>query len=156
METFKKFNLLVLIALFACCFISCSSSDSDGEFDNEEVGEIVANLQGTWQFKQGTETIMGMTVSFSRSDLMSMKKQMEAAENTKIEIWDDELKFSGNKVNGVRYTVKDNNQLVINDVDVYDYITIYIKSVTSSRLVLREVFNLEGFDFTADMEYQKK
>lgn len=156
MDTYKKIWFLIVAVVLTMGLSSCSSGSDDDEFNSEELGEIVSKLQGNWQFEGGTETVMGMTINFSRSDLMEMKKQMEDAENTKIEVWDDELKFCGNKVNGVRFSIKDNNQLIIDEDDVYDLITIYINSVTSSKLILHEVINMEGFDFTADMEYRKK
>lgn len=155
MRTFKELWLMVLMVAITCCFTACSSG-SDDELNNEDFGEIVADLQGTWVFHSGTETIMGMTVTISKSDLDNMKKQMEAAENARIEIWDETLKFSGTKVNGVPFTIGRNNQLIIEGMDIYDDIAIYIKSVSSSKLVLREDFNMEGFDFVADMEYHKK
>ena len=41
-------------------------------------------------------------------------------------------------------------------MDAMDGISIYIKSVTPSTLVLRETISMEGIDMTADMEYSKK
>jgi len=41
-------------------------------------------------------------------------------------------------------------------MDAMDGISISVKSVTSSTLVLREAISMEGIDLTADMEYSKK
>ena len=68
---------------------------------------------------------------------------------------DETLTFSGTKVNGVNYKL-DGNKLILDGMDAMDDISISIKSVTSSTLVLREAFNMEGIDLIADMEYSKK
>jgi len=134
-------------------FVSCGSDDDDDEFTGGS--ELVDKLQGTWQFQKGAETVMGMTITMDRSSLSEMKKSMEQMMGTSVEFWDETLFFNGSTVNGVKYELK-GNKLILGDMDVMDGISISVKSVTSSKLVLREEISFEGIDMTADMEYSKK
>ena len=86
---------------------------------------------------------------------IEMKKSMEQMMGSKVEFWDETLFFSGSKVNGVTYRLE-GNKLILDGMDVMDGISISVKSVTSSTLVLREAISMEGIDLTADMEYSKK
>lgn len=98
---------------------------------------------------------MGMTITMDRSSLSQMKAQMEQAIGEKVEFWDETLTFSGSKVNGVSYKL-DGRKIILEGIDESDGITVSIKSITSSTLVLREDFSMEGIELTADMEYSKK
>lgn len=154
----KKKNYLhlltiMMVAMLCASFVSCGSDDDDDEITGGS--ELVDKLQGTWQFQKGTETVMGMTITMDRSSLSEMKKSMEQMTGTKVEFWDETLSFSGSKVNGVNYKL-DGNKLILDGMDAMEGISISVKSVTSSSLVLREVISMEGIDMTADMEYSKK
>ncbi|MBO4893160.1 MAG: hypothetical protein J5502_11195 [Prevotella sp.] len=133
-------------------FASCGSDDDDDKITGGS--ELVDKLQGTWQFQKGTETLMGMTITMDRSSLSEMKQSMEQMMGSKVEFWDETLSFSGSKVNGVNYTLK-GNELILDGMDTMDGISISVKSVTSSTLVLREAISMEGIELTADMEYSK-
>ena len=141
-----------MLAVLSVGFVSCGDDD-----DDEITGgsELVDKLQGTWQFQKGTETVMGMTITMDRSSLSEMKKSMEQMMGTRVEFWDETLSFSGSKVNGVNYKL-DGNKLILDGMDAMEGISISVKSVTSSTLVLREEIIMEGIDLTADMEYSKK
>lgn len=143
---------IMMLAVLSVGFVSCGDDD-----DDEITGgsELVDKLQGTWQFQKGTETVMGMTITMDRSSLNEMKKSMEQMMGTRVEFWDETLSFSGSKVNGVNYKL-DGNKLILDGMDAMEGISISVKSVTSSTLVLREEISLEGIDLTADMEYSKK
>ena len=143
---------MIMVAMLSVGFASCSSDD-----DDEITGgsELVDKLQGTWQFQKGTETVMGMTITMNRSSLSEMKKSMEQMMGSRVEFWDETLSFSGSKVNGVNYALK-GNELILDGMDAMDGISISVKSVTSSTLVLRESISMEGIELTADMEYSKK
>lgn len=154
----KKKNYLhlltiIMVAMLCVVFMSCSKDDDDDS--NVSGSELVDKLQGIWEFSKGTETVMGMTITMDRSSLKEMKKSMEQMMGSKVEFWDETLSFSGNKVNGVNYTLK-GNELILDGMDAMDGISISVKSVTSSTLVLRETISMEGIDMTADMEYSKK
>ena len=154
----KRKNLLRLLAVMMAAvlsvgFASCGSDDDDDEITGGS--ELVDKLQGTWQFQKGTETVMGMTITMDRSSLSEMKKSMEQMMGSRVEFWDETLSFSGSKVNGVNYTLK-GNELILDGMDAMDGISISVKSVTSSTLVLRESISMEGIELTADMEYSKK
>ena len=144
---------MIMVAMLSVGFASCGSDDDDDEITGGS--ELVDKLQGTWQFQKGTETVMGMTITMDRSSLSEMKKSMEQMMGSRVEFWDETLSFSGSKVNGVNYTLK-GNELILDGMDAMDGISISVKSVTSSTLVLRESISMEGIEFTADMEYSKK
>ena len=144
---------IMMVAMLFVVFMSCSKDNDD---DSKVSGsELVDKLQGTWEFSKGTETMMGMTITMDRSSLKEMKKSMEQMMGSKVEFWDEILSFTGNKVNGVNYTLK-GNELILDGMDAMDGISISVKSVTTSTLVLREAISMEGIDMTADMEYSKK
>ena len=144
---------LVMVAMLSLGLSSCGGDDE--EDDVTSGSELVDKLQGTWDFRKGTETVMGMTITMDRSSLKEMKKSMEQMMGSRVEFWDETLSFSGSKVNGVNYKL-DGNKLILDGMDVMDGISIYVKSVTPSTLVLREIISMEGIDMTADMEYSKK
>lgn len=144
---------MIMVAMLSVGFASCGSDDDDDEITGGS--ELVDKLQGTWQFQKGTETVMGMTITMNRSSLSEMKKSMEQMMGSRVEFWDETLSFSGSKVNGVNYTLK-GNELILDGMDAMDGISISVKSVTSSTLVLRESISMEGIELTADMEYSKK
>lgn len=150
-KNFIMRGIIALLTMIMCIsFVSCSSDDeiSGGS-------ELIDKLQGTWEFSKGTENVMGMTITMDRSSLKEMKKSMEQMMGSKVEFWDETLSFSGDKVNGVNYTLK-GNELILDGMDAMDGINISIKNISSSTLVLRETINMEGIDMTADMEYSKK
>lgn len=143
---------MIMVAMLSVGFASCGSDDDD---EIPGGSELVDKLQGTWQFQKGTETVMGMTITMDRSSLSEMKKSMEQMMGSRVEFWDETLSFSGSKVNGVSYTLK-GKELILDGMDAMDGISISVKSVTSSTLVLREAISMEGIKLTADMEYRKK
>ena len=142
---------IMMVAIVSVGFVSCSKDDDD----NLSNSELVNQLQGTWQFQKGTENVMGMTITMDRSSLSQMKAQMEQAIGEKIEFWDETLTFNGSKVNGVSYKL-DGRKIILDGIDESDGITISVKSINSSTLVLREDFSMEGIELTADMEYSRK
>lgn len=143
---------IMMVAIMSAGFVSCSKDD-DGDFTSNS--ELVNQLQGTWQFQKGTENVMGMTITMDRSSLSQMKAQMEQAIGEKVEFWDETLTFSGSKVNGVSYKL-DGRKIILEGIEESDGITVSVKSITSSTLVLREDFSMEGLELTADMEYSRK
>lgn len=154
----KKKNYLhllaiMMVAMLSVGFVSCGSDDDDDDISGGS--ELVDKLQGTWQFQKGTETVMGMTITMDRSSLKEMKKSMEQMMGTRVEFWDETLSFSGSKVNGVNYKL-DGNKLILDGMDAMDGISISVKNISSSTLILREEINMEGISLTADMEYSKK
>ena len=144
---------ILMLAMLSVGFASCGSDDDDDDITGGS--ELVDKLQGTWQFSKGIETVMGMTITMDRSSLSEMKKSMEQMMGTRVEFWDETLSFSGSKVNDVSYKL-DGNKLILDGMDSMDGISISVKSVTSSTLVLHETISMEGIDLTADMEYSKK
>ena len=152
-DYFWSLLTFVMLVMLSVGFTSCGGDDDDDDITSGS--ELVDQLQGTWQFQKGTETVMGMTITMDRSSLNEIKKSMEQMMGSKVEIWDETLSFSGSKVNGVNYKLE-GNKLILDGMDVMDGISIYVKSVTPSTLVLREIISMEGIDMTADMEYSKK
>ena len=144
--------IIMMVAMLSVGFASCSSDDGDSTPNGQE---LVDKLQGTWQFTKGTEKVMGTTITMDRSTLSEMKRLMEQMMGTRVEFWDETLSFYGNQVNGVNYTLK-GNQLILDGMDAMAGISISVKSISSSTLVLHEVISMEGIDLTADMEYSKK
>ena len=152
---------MIVVTMFSFCFMSCGS-DGDGSDDGTGSGnsgtgsntELVAKLQGTWRFLNGKETVMGMTINMDRAMLSQVKSSMEQATGQRIEFWDETLNFSGYQVNGVNYTLN-GTQLILEGLDVMDGVTISVKSITESVLVLHEAISVEGIDMVADITYQK-
>jgi len=144
---------IMMIVMLSVGFASCSSDDNEDEITGGN--ELIDKLQGTWQFQKGTETVMGMTITMDRSSLREMKKSMEQMMGSRVELWDETLSFSGTKVNSVNYALK-GNELLLEGMDAMDGISISIKSVTTSTLVLREAISMDGIELTADMEYSRK
>jgi len=144
---------IIMVAMLSVGFASCSSDDNEDEITGGN--ELIDKLQGTWQFQKGTETVMGMTITMDRSSLREMKKSMEQMMGSRVELWDETLSFSGTKVNSVNYALK-GNELLLEGMDAMDGISISIKSVTTSTLVLREAISMDGIELTADMEYSRK
>lgn len=151
-DYFWSLLTFVMLVMLSVGFTSCGGDDDDDDITSGS--ELVDQLQGTWQFQKGTETVMGMTITMDRSSLNEIKKSMEQMMGSKVEIWDETLSFSGSKVNGVNYRLE-GNKLILDGMDAMDGISIYVKSVTPSTLVLREIISMEGIDMTADMEYSK-
>ncbi len=158
----KKYYLwslltIVMMVMMNVGFTSCSNDDEEenGTGGGSSNSEFVNNLQGTWQFQKGTETVMGMTVTVDRSMLSSIKSSMEEMLGSRVELWDETLIFSGSKLNGVSYKLE-GNKLILEGMDAMEGINIYVKSVTSSTLILHEEISLEGIDLVADMEYSKQ
>lgn len=144
----------VMLAMLSVGVTSCGD-DNDDDDEIMSGSELVDKLQGTWQFQKGTETVMGMTITMDRSSLSEIKKSMEQMMGSKVEFWDETLSFSGSRVNGVSYKL-DDNKIILDGMDAMDGISIAVKSVTSSTLVLRETISMEGIDLIVDMEYNKK
>lgn len=159
MKTKKLLHIMAMfmVVVLSVGMVSCGSDDDE----EEEYGgggttsTLQEKLQGTWEFQSGTETISGITIRMDRSSLSEMKKSMEQVAGARIEIWDETLTFRGSKVNGVNYTLK-GNELILDGVDAMDGISISVKSVTSSTLVLHETISVEDIELTADIEYSKK
>lgn len=143
----------MMIVMVCFGFVSCSSDDDGGGSYSES--ELLDRLQGVWQFTKGTENIMGMTITMDRSTLSQIRESMEQTMGSKVEFWDETLTFNGTQVNGVSFTLK-GNELILDGVDAMDGVSISIKSLNLSTLVLHEVISMEGVDLTADMEYSKK
>lgn len=135
----------MMIALLSVGFVSCSSDDDDDTGSNSELME---KLQGTWVVDKAIMNIMGQTMEVGREELLSYMPSNTYA-------WDETLSFSGNKVNGVSYTLK-GKQLLMEGMSIYDDIAIYIQSVSSNKLLLREVVKVEGYEFTIEIQYRKK
>ena len=150
-SSYSHLLTIMLVAMLSIGFVSCG----DDEDDEITVGnELVEKMQGSWQFQKGTETVMGMTITMDRSTLSQMKSSMEQMMGSKVEFWDETLSFSGSKVNGVSYKLE-GNKLILDGMDDMKGISISVKSVTSSTLVLREEISMEGIDLSADIEYMK-
>lgn len=145
---------IMMVTMLCVCFASCSSDDDDDN-GGSSGSELIDKLQGTWQFQRGTETVMGMTITMDRSSLSQIKKSMEEMMGSKVEFWDETLSFSGSRVNGVNYTL-DGKKLILDGMDAMDGISISVKNISSSTMILREEINMEGISLTADMEYSKK
>ena len=94
----KLLSILLMVAL-ACCFNACSDDDGDG--DDEPGGDLKSELQGTWGFDHATVKVMGQTVSFGKNYLDELADYIGADF-----FWDETLKFSGNKCNGIEYEIK--------------------------------------------------
>lgn len=150
----RFFNLMtiMMVAIVSVSFVSCSKDNDDGFLLDTE---LVNKLQGTWEFSNGTEVVMGMTITMDRSSLGQIKATMEQALGERVEFWDEILVFNGSKLNGVSYKLN-GNKIILDGIDETDGIKVYVKSITSSTLVLREDISMEDLELTANMEYSRK
>lgn len=139
---------MMMVAAVCVCIASCGSDDDD-DGPNGESNSYVSMLKGTWEFQTGTEKVMGMTITMSRSDLASMKSQMSSMMGSRVEIWDETLTFTSSTVNNVKYSIS-GSTLKLNGQP--DGITVTIKSLTSSTLVLHEVIDMDEMAKDLDME----
>jgi len=161
---------IVAVTIVSLGFVSCGDDD-DGPVVSPGSGytasgntpsnsELVNMLQGTWEFNKGTETVSGlaglpgMTVNIDRSMLGSLKAQMEQSLGSRVEFWDVTLRFNGSKLNNVNYSVV-GQKIILEGVDESDGVSVSVKSISTTTLVLHEVINMEGLNITADMEYKK-
>ena len=137
------------------CVVSCNKTDSE-DFDGGSGEEFVGQLQGTWQFLKGSESFMGETFDIDRSMINSMKNLLERQMGTRLKVWDETLSFNGYKLNGVDYKLKGREIILDGMEDLEDLeMKITIKSISSSKLILHEVFKGDDFEIVADMEYIK-
>ncbi len=143
---------IMVVAIVSVSFVSCGNDDDEDYSSNSE---LVNKLQGTWEFSKGTEVVMGMTISMDRSSLSQIKATMEQALGERVEFWDEILVFNGSKLNGVSYKLN-GNKIILDGIDETDGIKVYVKSITSSTLVLREDISMEDLELTANMEYSRK
>lgn len=158
-----NFVMVASVVFAGVCVTSCSSDDVE---EPGSSSELVAQLQGTWRFQQGKETINGSvegipineSVSFSRSELESMKSNMESMLGTKVEFWDETLVFEDTMVNGVSYRTSGMKLMGEGLSGGMDGVTfsVTVKSVTSTTLVLTEEFNMGGLRIMAEMHYAKE
>ncbi|MBO7067301.1 MAG: hypothetical protein J6W52_01270 [Bacteroidaceae bacterium] len=167
-KTYLTWKTIFMVAILSVCFVACSKDD-----DNDNPGgvsgdptEIVQQLQGTWNFVKGTETVVNhdfgleQTIELTPQLLAEWKQSMEQSSGQRIEFWDATLNFNGNTVNGVEYTLEGAKLKFAGEESTEGMdMSVYIKSISSSKLVLHEVFefDIEGLnmDITADMEYSK-
>ena len=147
--------LTMMMTMLCVGFTSCGDDDEEDGTAGMSDTEIISKLQGTWTFNSGTETVNGYTVQMSKSDLDEIKSMMSQAMGARVYFWDETLEFSGYKVNGVSYSLN-GQQLIMDGMELLDGFTISVKSVTSTTLVLHEVFVMEGVSIVADMEYLKE
>lgn len=151
----RFFRLMVMFFVTALSlgFTSCGGDDDDDDNGGGKWGniptDVLQNLQGTWDFQNGTSTIMGYTTNMSRADVENMGRQMG------VSFWDLTLTFTSSTVNGARYNVE-GNKLIIEGADAVQGLDITIKSLTSSTLVLRETFSMDGTSFSCDLTYKKR
>lgn len=137
---FKKKNAVIL-SLFLI-FFSSGILTSCKDDDESSVG--MEQLQGTWVFDKGTTYAMGYTTTISRSELQEIGRQWG------VTFWDETLTFSGNKVNGVEYSIDGDK---FNFVGMEDF-----GGLTSSIAVNgdRLVFHYDFGSATVDLEYVKQ
>lgn len=146
---------MMMMTMLCVGFTSCGDDDEEDGTAGMSDTEIVSMLQGTWNFNSGTESVNGYTIQMSKSDLDEIKSMMSQAMGARVYFWDETLEFSGMKVNGVSYAIK-NKQLIMEGMELFDGFSISIKSISSSKLVLHEVFSMDGIEMVADMEYLKE
>ena len=145
----------MMMTMLCVGFTSCGDDDEEDGTAGMSDTEIISKLQGTWTFNSGTETVNGYTVQMSKSDLDEIKSMMSQAMGARVYFWDESLEFSGMKVNGVSYAIK-NKQLIMDGMELFDGFSISIKSISSSKLVLHEVLSMDGIEMVAEMEYLKE
>ena len=136
---------IMMVAVLSVGFTSCSSDDDE---NNDEYSEIVQKLQGTWEYGTGTASVMESSPSY-----ISGWEIDELGEDVGASLLNTTISFSGNIVNGTKYSIK-GNQIVLSGVPEVNY-RAYIKELTEDKLVLHEVFfRAGGYDCT--LHYNKK
>ena len=144
----KLLSILLMVAL-ACCFNACSDDDGDG--DDAPGGALKSEIQGTWGFDHATVKAMGQTVSFGKNDLGELADYIGADG-----FWDETLKFSGDKCNGIEYEIKGNKfrfkgtEYAEMDLEA----TIEIKS--DMLHFCYDMSDIVGMDCIEDLYYKRK
>jgi len=99
----KLFNYVALLAMcltVSMAFVSCSDDDED----EPKGGDLVEQLQGTWNFDIMKVNVMGQTIEMDKDEIV---------DNTGYDrFYDDVLTFSGEKVNGTSYQVSGNKVML--------------------------------------------
>ena len=173
-----KWLTFMMVAIVGFGFVSCGDDDdgpvfgpgaaytgggsgsSGGGGNTPSNSELVNQLQGTWKFNKGTETVEmpglpSTTVNVDYTMLGTLKSQLQQQTGSRVEFWDETLTFNGSTLNNVKFTVN-GQKINLEGIKESDGISVSVKSITESTLVLHEVFDLEEFKITADMEYKKQ
>lgn len=149
MKKFKFFGIIMMLVM-GLSFISCSS-DSDGE--EPDGGSKVELLQGKWYFSKGVTKMGGFSNTITREDLPGLAEQMGVSG-----FWDEQLTFSGNKVNGITYKIDGNRFYYESSEYANDDIIIKISKLTDSQLVflydMTDMIDM-GMELTAEMYYTR-
>lgn len=150
MKTKNIFWLLMICLSFTLTLTSCGSDDDDdnGGVNPNNNTEVTGKLEGVWEIYNGSMNFMGQKIVIDKNTMMDYVPD-------NVTIWDETLRFSGNKVNGVDYTVKE-GYILIEGMSIYDDVTIHIKKLTDKVLVLDETVKMDGLSVTVDLEYHKK
>lgn len=143
MEKLKLFGIVMMMVI-GMGFVSCSS-DSDDEPDG---GSSVEMLQGKWYFSKGVSKIGGFSNTITRDDLPGLAEQMGVSG-----FWDEQLTFSGNKVNGITYKIDGNRFYYTSSEYANDDLIIKISKLTDSQLVfLYDMTDMIGMGMEATTE----
>lgn len=180
-KNYLKWLTMMVVAIVSVSLVSCGDDDDDpisgpgsgyvsgggsSNNGNSSNPELLNQLQGTWKFQKGTEKMTGgpgvdLEVEITRSMLSSLKASLEQQMGRRVEFWDETLKFNGNKLNDVNFTLNGNNINIEGFENTKDLtVSVSVKSVTASTLVLHEEFKIkaEGMEtaIIAEMEYSKQ
>ncbi len=100
-----KKNLFKIAAMLFVCFCCAGLLSSCGDDKDEPSGKnLQEQLQGTWVFSKMKVSLMGQTVEMDRDDIVDGSGYNE--------FYDDVLTFSGDKVNGLKYSI-DGNKILL-------------------------------------------
>lgn len=101
----KILKLLALLFVCLCGTGFLSSCGDDGDDEDEPKGDdLVERLQGNWYFETMKISVMGQTIKMTADQLKG--------ESGYDRFYDERLEFSGEKVNGLSYSV-DKNMILL-------------------------------------------
>lgn len=137
-DLLKHIIMVMLIALAGFGMTSCGDDDPTPD-------EVKEALEGTWQFDYGTVKTMGYSMNISRNELLKYAQQMG------VQVWDETLSFSGNKVNGAKYVVD-------GDTFYFEDYKDFVSTIEISSQTLKFTYDLSamaGTDCTVILYYKR-
>lgn len=152
----NKLYYALLMAILMVTLNACGSDDDDTTHSNADM------LKGeTWTFQKAVVNAMGQSMEMNLSQIRQLYESEFGTSN--IMFIDQYLKFEDEYVvmvntgERLRYKYYSNGKLWIEGMDEIEYIdiTLRVKSLNQSQLVLRYEVKVEGTSITEDVYYKR-
>ena len=144
------------VLVFGLLSFSLASCNNDDESEEEQKNvELAGMLQGTWVFEKGTagKDQDGNDQELDTPTLNFIENALELVVASEVKL--ETLTFTGDEVNGIKYTLKEGKYIILEGMEKVSNVTIEITDITSTTLRLHAGANLL-VKTEADLEYNKK